>query len=296
VKRTYSQLFVARQAVAIHQAGVDLSRQIADLTTAQYVAGHGNQRDTLVAVAAITKLHSDLIDLDEQVQLTAAQLNTLLNRDPASPIGELTVVGSQEELPPLVELQRRALETNAEARGARLDVERAEAALAVVNRDYKPDFMVGGGYQLMPRTVGAWTASIGITWPGAPWARGGLDAKKAEAVAEVEATRARELAMSNAVRLSVQQAYVHATSAAARASLFDTTIIPQAQQVLEVSRVAYQSNRADIAGLVEQQHDLLETRLEYFRALATMEEARADLEYAVGDDRALASTSSVEGK
>jgi len=156
--------------------------------------------------------------------------------------------------------------------------------------------MVGGGYQLMPRTVGAWTASIGITWPGAPWARGGLDAKKAEATAEVEAARARELAMSNAVRLSVQQAYVHAASAAARASLFDTTIIPQAQQVLEGSRVAYQSNRADIAGLVEQQHDLLETRLEYFRALATMEEARADLEYAVGDDRALASTSSVEGK
>src|SRR6266550_3143087 len=204
VKRAYSALFVARQAVAVHEAGVDLSRQIADLTTAKYVAGHGAQREALTAVVEISKLHSDLIDLDEQAQLAAAQLNTLLNRDPAAPIGEITVVGSQEDLPPLVELQRRALETNAEARGARLDVERAEAALAVVNRDYKPDFMVGGGYQLMPRTVGAWTASIGITWPGAPWARGGLDAKKAEAVAEVEAARARELAMSNAVRLSVQ--------------------------------------------------------------------------------------------
>ena len=283
VKRTYAELFVARQAVAIHQAGVDLSRQVADLTTAQYAAGHGTQRDTLVAVAAITSLHADLIDLDAQVQLAAAQLNTLLNRDPAAPLGELVLARSEAPLPPLVELQRRAIDANGEVRAARIDVERAEAALEVANSDYKPDFMVGGGYQLMPRTPGALTASIGITWPGAPWSRGGLDAKKAEALADVEAARAREQMVMNGVRLAVQQAYVRAQSAVARASLLETTVIPQSQQVVEASRIAYQSNHADIAGVVEQQHGLLERRLDHFRALATLTEARADLEYAVGE-------------
>jgi outer membrane protein, heavy metal efflux system len=284
VKRAYSELFVARQAVMIHQAGVALSRQIADLTTAKYEVGHGNQQDTLMAVVGISKLHSDLIELDEQQQLAAAQLNTLLNRDPDSPIGELVVGQTDRQLPPLAELQARALDRNLELTGAHLDVERAEAALAVADREYKPDFMIGGGYQLMPRSVGAWTASIGITWPGAPWARRALDARKAEATAEVAAARAREQTVGNAVRLSVQQAYVRATAAAARASLLNTTIIPQSQQVLDVSRVAYQSNRADIAGLVEQQHELLEARLEYFKALSAAEQARADLEYAIGDD------------
>jgi outer membrane protein TolC len=144
--------------------------------------------------------------------------------------------------------------------------------------------MIGGGYQLMPRSVGAWTASISVTWPGAPWSRGGLDAKKAEAAAEVAAARAREQQLRNAVGLAVQQAYIRAASAAARASLLETTIIPQSQQVLDVSRIAYQSDRADIAGLVEQQHGLLEARLEYFRALVASEEARADLEYAMGGE------------
>lgn len=296
VKRAYSQLFVARQAVAVHEAGVDLSRQIADLTTAKYVAGHSGQREALTTVVEISKLHSDLIDLDAQVQLAAAQLNTLLNRDPAAPIGEVGALRIDASLPPLEELYRRALEHNGDVRGARLDVERAEAALAVAVRESKPDFMVGGGYQLMPRSVGAWTASIGVTWPGAPWSRTGLDAKKAEASAEVVAADAREQAVRNAVRLAVQQAYVRAQSAAAHATLLDTTIIPQAQQLLEASRVDYQSGRGDIASLVEQQHGLLETRLDYFRALAAIGEARADLDYTVGDDPAFDPSIVVEGK
>jgi outer membrane protein TolC len=284
VKRVYAELFVARQAIAIHQTGVDFERQIADLTTARYVTGHGGQQDTLAAVVDISKLHSDLIELDERESLAAADLNALLNRDPAAPIGELTIAHDRSPLPSIEELGLRAVQSSAELRGARLDVERAEAALAAVNADYKPDFMIGGGYQLMPRSVGAWTASVGVTWPGAPWSRSGLDAKKAEAAAEVAAARAHEQAVSTAVRLSVQQAYVHATSAAAHASLLETTIIPQSQQVLDVSRVAYQSGRTDIAGLVAQQHGLLEARLDYFRALAQLNQARADLEYTIADD------------
>jgi outer membrane protein TolC len=296
VKHAFTQLFVARQAVAIHQAGIDLSRQIADLSSAKYVAGREGQQNVLKAVLEISKLHGDLITLDEQAQLAAAQLNILLNRDPAAPIGALSVVTDSGPLVPLEDLQRRALERHPELRGARIEEERAEAALAIANREYKPDFMFGGGYQLMPRTVGAWTASVGLTWPNAPWSRGALDAKKAEAVAEIEAARARRLTVANAIRLSVQQAYVRAVSAAARASLLQTTVIPQSQQVLEVSRVAYQSNRGDIVGLVEQQHGLLEMQLDYYRALADLAEARADLEYAVGDELPTASAASAEGK
>ena len=296
VKHAFIQLFIARQAVAIHQAGVDLSRQIADLTTAKYVAGHEGQQDALKAVLEISKLHGDLITLDEQAQLAAAQLNILLNRDPAAPIGDLSVPPDAGPLPPLEDLQRRALDRHPELRGARIEEERAEAELAIANREYKPDFMFGGGYQLMPRTVGAWTASVGVTWPNAPWSRGALAAKKAEAVAEIEAARARAQTVANAIRLSVQQAYVRAISAAARASLLQTTVIPQSQQVLEVSRVAYQSDRGDFAALVEQQHGLLEMRLDYFRALAAVAEARADLAYAVGDELPTSSVPAVEGR
>jgi outer membrane protein TolC len=181
-------------------------------------------------------------------------------------------------------LQRLAIEKHPELRAAHLGVERAQAALAVVNREYKPDFFVGGGYMLMPREAGAWTASAGMSWPNAPWSRGRLDARKAEASADVEAAAARARAVEREIRLAVHDAYVRVMAAGQRASLLRTTVIPQSEQTLEVSRVAYQTNRVDFLALIDNQRVLLDAELNYFRALSDRELALADLLRAVGNE------------
>jgi cobalt-zinc-cadmium efflux system outer membrane protein len=181
-------------------------------------------------------------------------------------------------------LQRLAIEKHPELRAAHLGVERAQAALAVVNREYKPDFFVGGGYMLMPREAGAWTASAGMSWPNAPWSRGRLDARKAEASADVEAAAARAHAVEREIRLAVHDAYVRVMAAGQRASLLRTTVIPQSEQTLEVSRVAYQTNRVDLLALIDNQRVLLDAELNYFRALSDRELALADLLRAVGNE------------
>jgi outer membrane protein, heavy metal efflux system len=297
VKRAYADLFVSRQAIAVHQAGVDLLRQIADLTTARYGAGRGAQQDALKTVLEMSRLHNDLVMLDEQVQLATVTLNTLLNRPADAPIGELLATTDDRPVPPVSELQRVALEQHPELRGAQIDVERAEAALAVANRDYKPDFMVGGGYQLMPRSVGAWTATVGMTWPGAPWARGRLDAAKAQAVADIAAAKARQEVAVTAIASAVQQAYVRVTSARTRVLLLRTSVVPQSQQMVEAARIAYENNRGDAEALLDHQHATLDAQLQYFRALSDLEQARADLERAVGADLpAAATTVAQEGR
>src|SRR5204863_3184805 len=104
---------------------------------------------------------------------------------------------------------------------------------------------VQGGYLVMPNQTDAVLARVGITWPNAPWSRGKLDARVAEQIAAVDTAKARERVMENTLRLAVQEAYVHAMSAQQRAALLRTTILPQARQTLEVSRIAYQSDRVD---------------------------------------------------
>jgi outer membrane protein TolC len=284
VKRAYADLVVSRQAVAVQQASVSLLRQTANLTMARYGTGQGVQQDALKTVVEITKLHTDLLILDERVQIATVALNTLLNRPPDAPIGELSTATTGETLPPVAELQQAAAERHPELRGAQIDIERSQAALAVANSDYKPDFMVGGGYQLMPRTVGAWTATVRMTWPTAPWARGRLDAAKAQAVADVTAARARQQVVANAIASAVQQAYIRVNSAQARVALLQTTLIPQSQQMVETARVAYENNRGDAGALVENQRMALDAQLDYFRAVGDLQQARADLERAVGED------------
>ena len=181
-----------------------------------------------------------------------------------------------------------------ELRGAQLAIDRAQASLAVVEGEYKPDFAVGGGYMLMPRDRDAWTASFGITWPTARWARGRLDAQKAVAAAEGEAARAEQRAIEGSVRLAVQQAYIRVKSAEQRAALLGATVVPQSRQTLEVSRIAYESNRGDFLALIESQRAVLDAQLGYYRAVSDLAQARADLERAVGEDLSIETTRTIE--
>src|SRR5439155_5323410 len=163
-------------------------------------------------------------------------------------------------------------------------------------REYKPDFSVQGGYLLMPNQTDAVLARVGVTWPRAPWSHRKIDAHVAEQTAAVEAAKARERAMENGVRLAVQEAYVHVKSAQDRAALLRTTILPQSQQTLAVSRIAYQTDRVDFQALIDNERMLLNAQLDYFRALSDFSQATADLERAVGADLPIGATTPVSGR
>jgi outer membrane protein, heavy metal efflux system len=284
VMTAYANLVITRRAIDIHLASVELLRQFADASTIKYAAGRSSQQDVLKAVTEMSKLHDDLVMHEETIATAAARLNTLLDRDPDAPIGALDDLRETVSLPTSAELQRIALDRHPELQVTRLGVDRARASLGVIARDYKPDFIVGGGYMLMPREAGAWTASVGMTWPNAPWSRGTLDAKKAEATAEMGAAAARVHEVEGQIRLAVHEAYVRAIAAGQRASLLRTTVVPQSEHTLELSRIGYQTDRADFLSLVDNQRALLDAQLNYFRALSERELALADLARAVGID------------
>jgi outer membrane protein TolC len=293
VKQAYAMLFIARKATDVHLASVELLRQIADVSQAKYASGRISQQDVLKPVVELSKLHGDLLMFEEQGGIAAARLNVLLARAPEAPIGPLTEPTEQTLLLAPTDLQRLALEHQPELQRARIEIDRADAAIASAKQEYKPDFTVQGGYLLMPNQTDAWLARVGVTWPKAPWSRGKISAQISEQMAAAETAKARERAMQNMVRLAVQEAYLRARSAQDRAALLRTTILPQAQQTLEVSRLAYQADRLDFQAVIDNQRTLLEARLGYVRALSEFEQAIADLERAVGDDLPIGTTAAV---
>ena len=234
VKQRYAELFIARKAIDIHVASVRLLRQFADVSEAKYATGRISQQDVLKAVVEISTLHSDVILFDEQAELAAARLNTLLDRSANAPIGALAEPGERVLLPPAQELQRLALAQQPELAAARLDIERAEAESAVAKREDKPDFFITGGYMVAPNQPDAFLARVGITWPNAPWSRGKVEARVAETTAAIEAARARQRSAENAVRLAVQEAYVRVKAAEQRAQLLRTSVLPQSRQTVDV--------------------------------------------------------------
>ena len=284
VKQQYAALFVARKAIEIHLASADLLRQFADVSQAKYSTGRISQQDVLKSVVELSKLHDDLIQFHQQADAARFHLNVLMNREADSPIGPLMDGTEQTLVAPAVDLQRVALDQQPELRMARVQVEQAEAQLKVARSESRPDFSITGGYMLMPNMTDAWMGRVGVTWPKAPWARGRVDARVAEATAVVDTAKARQAAVESAIRLAVAEAYVRVKAAEQRAALLRTTILPQSHQTLDVSRVAYQTDRVDFLALIENQRTLLDAELDYFRALSDRAQALADLERAIGTE------------
>lgn len=284
VRRTYADLFLARKAIEVHHASINLLRQMADVAQVKYTTGRISQQDVLKAVVELSRVHDHLITLDEQEQLAEAQLNTLLDRPAGAAIGPLADPRERVLLPTAAALQQLAIEHQPELTMVRLGVERAEAQLAVVNREYKPDFFAMGGYMLMPDSRDAWMGKFGITWPNAPWSRGRLEGQRAEATAQIASANARVHAVENQLRLAVQQAYVRVKTAERRAALLRTTVVPQSEQALEVSRIAYQTDRVDFLAMIDNERVRLDAQLNYYRALSDLEQALAELERSIGTD------------
>ena len=276
VKRVYAELFLARRDMDIHHANLNLLRQVVDVSEAKYVSGGRSQHDSLKAVVELSRLYEHFVLLGEQERLAQARLNTLLDRAPDTVVGVLMEPKEDILLPPLADLQRLALD-QPDLRLARLAVERAEAVLAAERQDTKPDFFVKGGYMLMPNMPDSWTATMGITWPTAPWSKGKFAARINEAEAEVATVRARYTHTESTVRLAIDTAYVRAQAARERVALLRTSIVPQTDQMLAVSRVAYQTNQTDLLTVIDNQRLLLDAERSFYRALNDLEQARADL-------------------
>lgn len=288
VEQAYADLALARRSIDIHVESVALLRQFADVSRVKYVAGRSSQQDVLKAIVELSRLHDDLVMHEEAAAVAAARLNTLLDRPPDAPIGPVEQPRLELSVPASSELQQLAIANHPTLKRALLEVERVEAERAVVESDAKPDFFIGGGYMLMPREAGAWTATVGMTWPNAPWSRGRVAARQAEAEAQVAAERVRVKALERGLRLAVHEAYLRVESATERVSLFRTAVLPQSAQALEVSRIAYQTERVAFMEVLDSQRALLETQLDYHRALADRELAIAELSRAVGSDLELA--------
>jgi outer membrane protein TolC len=191
LKHAYTTLLVARKTAGIYTETAALLQQLADVSESKYVSGRISQHDVLKPAVELSKLHDDELMSRQQGDLASAQLNVLLGRDPGAPIGPLVDPETTAPLPGVAELIQLAIDHQPELQAARLGIDRAKADVAVARSDTKPDFMVQGGYMLTPRGTDAWTGQFGITWPSAPWSRGRVEARLAEATAEVSAANAR---------------------------------------------------------------------------------------------------------
>ena len=279
LRNAYIDLAFTRETFELYSRQAALLDQIAETATLRYAAGEGAQHHTVVALVEVASVQKERIAAEERAQAAEARLNTLLARPVSQPVEVL------EPLTPTVspeEAEARALARHPEVAMVEAAVAREEAELERLRRERRPDFVVGGGYMLVPGDAGAWTARAGMTWPNAPWSRGRVTTAIDVQAKRVEAAKARRNVVASQLRQAVREAVIRLNAAERQVSLINSTVLPQIEHAFELTRLSYAAGEGPFTEILDTRRMLFSMELEYLEARANVARARADLETVAG--------------
>jgi outer membrane protein, heavy metal efflux system len=285
IRAAFYALLRNTDELRLHDEQVAIAQQSIESARIKYTVGKVAQQDVLKAQLATTKLVEHLVMLEQDGDLARATLDTLMGRDPATPVEVQGEYSRSTALPTLAELEANAMKSRPELAGIAAQMKQAELKVELARKGLSPEFAVSGGYMLMPEGTmrrNAYMAELSITLPGANKEK--HNAAIAQAQADVETLRAEFDARRTAVFGEIQQALVRANATAKLVRLYSGTLVPQSQSAFRASVAAYQNDHTDLLNLLESQNTILDARTAAYRAQADYDNAKAELERAVGAD------------
>lgn len=298
VRKAFYDLLRNADELKVHDEQVRIARQAFEAARIKYSVGKVSQQDALRAQVSESKLIEHLIMLEQDGDLSRAMLNSLLGRNPETPIEVAGQYGAPVELPAISELERLSLTSRPELAAITASMKQSTDEAALARKQYTPDFSANVGYMLNPtgsehRNNYMIEGSMTLPW---------LNRRKHDAeISEAQAARAQRQDEFDAMRLvvfqQIQEALVRVNAAKRLVDLYQNTLRPQADLTLQSTTLAYENDRTDLLTLLDAQNVTLDVDYSYFRALSDFEQRMAELELAVGapiERTAIRNTAAVE--
>lgn len=293
VKRAYYELLYVDRALRITHQEELLLDHYERLARSRYASGEGLQQAVVKIQSEITRILDRIKVLDQQRESLAARLNTLMARRPEEPLA----VSDVEELPSveldLEELYALGEKHRPELMASLARVERGELGIELAKKDYWPDLTVSAGFiniqgredaagiAMPPPDNGknAFSFAVGVNLP--VW-RDKYRAEVVEATENVIASRKNYLDIRNGIDFSIRDQVIRLQTLRDQLELYDTVLLPQAQETLRSTEAAYETGQVGALELLDSERFLLSTRLTEERYRIDYLKALAELERAVG--------------
>jgi outer membrane protein TolC len=283
VRKAFFDLLLAQEEMRIHDQHVDIARQAVEAARIKYTVGKVPQQDVLKAQLAMTRLEEHMIRFDRDAEIACTRINTLLGRDPATPIRVQGDFGIRTDLPDHKKLQQLSLSSRPDLLEAQAVADKSRQEQALAGRAFVPDFSIAGGYMLMPagsdpRNNYMFEGSMTLPWLN----RHKHDAEIKESAVKVTEQDAEVAAMRNAAFGQINEALAEARSAQRLARTYHDSLEPQAEATLHAAVIAYENNQTDLLDLIDSQMAVIDVNLAWFQSMGEFATSMADLELAVG--------------
>ena len=289
VKQAYYELFYTHKSIGITEKNKNLLKEFIKIAETKYSVGQGIQQDILKAQVELSKIINEEIKLEQEKETTEAMLNSLLSRNPQSPVGKPDEFEKTELKFSIEELIKMAESNMPLLLGTKDSVDKYEKSYSLAKKDYYPDFEVNLGYGQRDRLRTGGTsedlpdmisATVTINLP--IWRNSKLDKKVEESLANKRMAEEQYNSMKNEINFNLKDIIAEVKKGEKLLELYKTGIIPQATQSLESAIAGYQVSKIDFLTLIDNQITLFNYEMEYYRVLSDYEKKLAKLETMVG--------------
>jgi outer membrane protein TolC len=284
VRRTWAELAYLVRAREIVASQVDWVEQMRNSARARYASGQGTQIEVLQAGLDVAMLREQLLDIDRDEAMRRAQLGRWIGQDEAMQAGPFSLP-ARAELEPLALLEQRLLQHPAQVDFERR-IEAAETGIDLAEQRKLPGWMLDVSYGFRDGEMdGASRPDMlsAMVSVDLPLFRGNRQDREVSA-ARADARALHEMHEDH--QREMQAMLAEAWSVARRTieleRLYESDLVPLAEQSVQAALLAYRSNRAMVDDVILARRTALETWLKHLRLVADRAQAQYDIDYLVG--------------
>lgn len=284
IKRTYAEHHVHLAILRLLRENIDLLARIGEIAQVRYAGGLGLQQEVIRAQTERAMLQSDLAMLEGESAQASARIRSLLGRPPANV--KLRPPDKLRPLPPPAKLEFAALEERLLANNPQLGAEKARIAAADKSRElaYRnryPDFSVGVSPIQTGSRVSEWELMFELNIPLQQDSR---RAQEREAERMADAARARREATLNDALAELSEGLVALESARRVETLIASSLLPQAELLLQSTLAGYETGRVEFAMVLDAQRQVRKVQQDLVKARGDQQVRLAEIERLIGEE------------
>lgn len=295
VRTLWSRLYVLQKQVETSRTIQQILQPLIDSATGRVLTGQASQADVRLGTLALSRIEEEIINYNQQIASTKAELNRVVGRDSDHPI----------EIPNRLEsslpdwshgmLRQIAWEQQPEIAAAELRTQATSWGIEVARLQRRPNvslsaswFGIDDNRPASPSVdVGrdAWSLGAQVSLP--LWHHKN-DAQEDEAAWKHSASHASVDETKQRYDWLLLDLWEKAKAAKETATLYQATLQPQAQETLDIDQESYANSAIEFDRLMQDVRNVLMAELGYHRALGELAALLARIQQAVGTDLVVA--------
>jgi len=277
VKQAFFRLQHSYAARDVLERNRQLLKNLLSVTEVRYSAGKAAQQDVFKAQVQLSVIEAKILQLDRERRLRQAEINSLLNRRPDTPLGKPGEPHVKPVTKTLTELQAAARESAPTRLRDQKMTERAELAVNLARKDYYPDYALTAGYFNQAGMPAFYMFRADIRIP--LYFKGKQRAALTERTEMLSEARHTYDATGQSLNFRIADDYSMAETSLQLTNLYFKTVMPQAQLAVDSSLASYETGAVDFLSVLnnytaalEYEMDYHEEMLNYHLALSRLEE------------------------